>query len=190
MPKVSVYLPDRLAAAVRAYDVPLSAVCQKALEQEVAARTPILSLTPRSRKLLTSAAREAELLGEDFIGTEHILLALLMDTGSLAFQAISELDLVDPIRERVREIIRRSRADGPSNRAIDMEGRLLGYMFYEEDGSSVLLWSDGRPVHLTRDDLGRIVPIDGEGHEFPEIPAASAARLMEASEEDGPEFAD
>jgi post-segregation antitoxin (ccd killing protein) len=35
MPKVNVYLPDNLATAVREAGIPLSAVCQAALEQEV-----------------------------------------------------------------------------------------------------------------------------------------------------------
>jgi len=35
MPKVTIYLPDQLAEAVRDADIPLSAVCQKALDQEV-----------------------------------------------------------------------------------------------------------------------------------------------------------
>jgi post-segregation antitoxin (ccd killing protein) len=35
MPKINVYLPDDLAAAVRAADVPVSAVCQPALVDAV-----------------------------------------------------------------------------------------------------------------------------------------------------------
>ena len=35
MPKINVYLPDDLAAAVRAADVPVSAVCQRALADAV-----------------------------------------------------------------------------------------------------------------------------------------------------------
>jgi post-segregation antitoxin (ccd killing protein) len=31
MPKINVYLPDDLATAVRAANIPVSAVCQKAL---------------------------------------------------------------------------------------------------------------------------------------------------------------
>lgn len=35
MPKVNIYLPDRLAEQVRAHEIPVSQVCQAALEKEV-----------------------------------------------------------------------------------------------------------------------------------------------------------
>jgi hypothetical protein len=38
MPKVNVYLPDPLAESVRRLQIPLSLVCQRALEDEVAKR--------------------------------------------------------------------------------------------------------------------------------------------------------
>ncbi|MFD0891108.1 type II toxin-antitoxin system CcdA family antitoxin, partial [Streptosporangium algeriense] len=41
MPKINVYLPDELAEAVRAAGVPVSAVCQRALEQAVRRITAI-----------------------------------------------------------------------------------------------------------------------------------------------------
>src|ERR687890_296822 len=41
MPKINVYLPDDLAEAVKAAGVPVSAVCQRALEQAVRRVTAI-----------------------------------------------------------------------------------------------------------------------------------------------------
>ena len=38
MPKVNVYLPDQLADGVRRHGIPLSQVCQRALEDEIAKR--------------------------------------------------------------------------------------------------------------------------------------------------------
>ena len=41
MPKINVYLPDELAQAVKEAGVPVSAVCQRALEQAVRRVTAI-----------------------------------------------------------------------------------------------------------------------------------------------------
>src|SRR5258706_2027568 len=41
MPKVNVYLPDALAESVRRLQIPLSTVCQDALEQEVVKRESV-----------------------------------------------------------------------------------------------------------------------------------------------------
>ena len=35
MPKINVYLPEKLAAEVKAAEIPVSAVCQRALERVV-----------------------------------------------------------------------------------------------------------------------------------------------------------
>ena len=50
MPKINVYLPDDLADAVRDTGVPVSAICQRALEQAVRRITAIrqISLTDLS----------------------------------------------------------------------------------------------------------------------------------------------
>jgi post-segregation antitoxin (ccd killing protein) len=41
MPKINVYLPDELAEAVKAAGVPVSAVCQRALEEAVKRMTAL-----------------------------------------------------------------------------------------------------------------------------------------------------
>lgn len=52
-----------------------------------------LPYTPRVRKLLTMAGEEAKSLRHTYIGTEHILLAILRDSDGLAWHALSSAGL-------------------------------------------------------------------------------------------------
>ena len=46
--------------------------------------------TPRTKRLLQSAVRHAAKMGNSYVGTEHILLALISDRGSYAMRFLSE----------------------------------------------------------------------------------------------------
>ena len=63
MPKINVYLPDDLADAVRDAGIPVSAVCQRALEQAVRRVTAIreTALTDLTGAGLTEADLTARL---------------------------------------------------------------------------------------------------------------------------------
>ncbi len=60
--------------------------------------------TPRSKKVLELALREALRLGHSYIGTEHILLGLVRESEGVAARVLSNLG-VDPDKAR-REIVR------------------------------------------------------------------------------------
>src|ERR671927_36589 len=100
--------------------------------------------TPRSKKVLELALREALQLGHNYIGTEHILLGLVRESEGVAARVLSNLG-VDPDKVR-REVVRmlgggrsqRGRgggggagggrggeAKGPKNRQLDQYGRNL-----------------------------------------------------------------
>lgn len=59
------------------------------------------TMTPRSTGVLRMAADRASQLGHDYVGTEHILLAILDDTGGVASSVVVELGVADSIRERL-----------------------------------------------------------------------------------------
>ncbi|GIU88163.1 MAG: hypothetical protein KatS3mg009_2678 [Acidimicrobiia bacterium] len=121
MPKVNVYLPEDLAAAVRDAGVPVSAVCQAALERAVrevtAARAaehppapgsegdggPYSRFTPRAREALARAEAVARGIPHDFVGTEHLLAGILEQGTNLAVRvlAASEIDPGD-VRAELR----------------------------------------------------------------------------------------
>src|SRR3712207_2175165 len=114
-------------------------------EEGTGAQAPF---TPRSKKVLELALREALQLGHNYIGTEHILLGLVRESEGVAARVLSNLD-VDPDKVR-REVVRmlgggrgRSRGGGeaagrgveakrPKTRQLDQDGRNLT-AYAEED---------------------------------------------------------
>jgi ATP-dependent Clp protease ATP-binding subunit ClpC len=113
MPKINVYLPDDLADAVRDSGIPVSPVCQRALEQAVRraqeVRQAILTdltgadltarlqntFTARSITVLTLAIDRARESGAPNVTTGDLLHGLTTETGNLARQVLTAMD-VDP----------------------------------------------------------------------------------------------
>jgi ATP-dependent Clp protease ATP-binding subunit ClpC len=61
--------------------------------------------TDQARRVVVQAQEEARTLGHNYIGTEHILLGLLIEREGLAAQALSTLGIsLDTAREQVAEI--------------------------------------------------------------------------------------
>lgn len=61
-----------------------------------------LPYTPRVRKILSLAGKEAKNLNHSYVGTEHILLGILKDSDSIATQILKNLDIdVDEVREEI-----------------------------------------------------------------------------------------
>jgi ATP-dependent Clp protease ATP-binding subunit ClpC len=109
MPKINVYLADELAAAVRDAQVPVSAICQAALERAVRdvsavrgsdevpaqepAYGPFMRFTPRARSAIACAQSEARERKHGHVGTEHLLLGMLDEGGNLALKVLIALDV-------------------------------------------------------------------------------------------------
>src|SRR5215475_3584021 len=96
MPKINVYLPDDLAEAVRAAGIPVSAVCQRALEGAVRRVTAIRetasgaveldvlaqrlpSFTKRTHELIRLATERATGAGAPGVGTGDLLAAIVAE---------------------------------------------------------------------------------------------------------------
>jgi ATP-dependent Clp protease ATP-binding subunit ClpA/post-segregation antitoxin (ccd killing protein) len=110
MPKINVYLPDDLAAAVRDAQIPVSAVCQAALERAVRDVSALRSsdeapaseetaygafsrFTGRARKSVMLAEGVARAHEHAYVGTEHLLLGVLEEGGNLALKVLRALDV-------------------------------------------------------------------------------------------------
>lgn len=75
-----------------------------------------IPFTPRAKKVLELALREALDLGQNYIGTEHILLGLIRETDGPVARYLRELDLpVEHIREAVLEHMTGKQALGDPN---------------------------------------------------------------------------
>lgn len=120
MPKVSVYLPDDLADAVRDAQVPVSAICQAALERAVREVTAARGadepppegasgvglyarFTPRARHAVLLATEAARGVPHGYVGTEHVLLGILDEGDNMAIRALDELQVDrDELRAEIR----------------------------------------------------------------------------------------
>jgi ATP-dependent Clp protease ATP-binding subunit ClpC len=95
-----------------------------AVRSEIRERVPVREKLPTSveipfsmdvQHILRVAAEEATRLGDNHIGTEHLLLGVLAHSGSLAANLLAERGIqVGPIRER---IIQLTKGAGHSERA-------------------------------------------------------------------------
>jgi ATP-dependent Clp protease ATP-binding subunit ClpC len=108
MPKINVYLPDNLAEAVKDAGVPVSAVCQRALEHAVRRVTaireitagsattlpdpPVVSFTKRAMSMLESARASAGAEGLAEFGTGHVLRQLL-EHGGMGVEVLKALEI-------------------------------------------------------------------------------------------------
>jgi ATP-dependent Clp protease ATP-binding subunit ClpA len=68
-----------------------------------------LKLTPRMQRIVASAEADASARGHDFLGTEHLRIALASDRDGIAGRVLEELGVADEAIARVREIM-----DSPS----------------------------------------------------------------------------
>ncbi|HEX5202445.1 Clp protease N-terminal domain-containing protein [Paractinoplanes rhizophilus] len=110
MPKINVYLPDDLADAVRDAGLPVSSICQRALEQAVRRTTAIRqalldeirpdqltarlpSFTARLVTAVTLAAERAKTAGRPHVTTADLLAGMLAEGGNLALQLLTALDI-------------------------------------------------------------------------------------------------
>ncbi|MDX6357107.1 MAG: hypothetical protein QOH37_161 [Nocardioidaceae bacterium] len=119
-PKINVYLPDELAEQVRAAGIPVSAVCQQALADAVAASGADAppgaagslgddlshSFTKRAYGVLADAEKLAEVAGRP--ATTLDLVAALVESGGLAVVVLESADLepqdlLDELRARATQ---------------------------------------------------------------------------------------
>ena len=66
-----------------------------------------IPFTPRTKKVLELAAREARDLDHDYIGTEHILLGLMRESDGVGAQILNRAGIeFSAVRHQIRELLR------------------------------------------------------------------------------------
>jgi hypothetical protein len=110
VPKINLYLPDDLADAVKEAGVPVSAICQRSLEQAVRrvadvraavagelapedALGRLTQLTQRTRQALTLAIEQVQADGTPALDTGHILGGILSEGTNLALHVLRAVDV-------------------------------------------------------------------------------------------------
>ena len=77
-----------------------------------------IPFTPRARNVLELAQREASSLGHDYIGTEHILLAIVRENEGVAARILLDMDAdSEKVRSQVRRMLPGPSRGGPGQRA-------------------------------------------------------------------------
>ncbi|MFK3981094.1 Clp protease N-terminal domain-containing protein [Micromonospora sp. NPDC050397] len=144
MPKINVYLPDELAEAVKESGVPVSAICQRALEQAVRRVTAIrettlgetdrddptstlTQFTTRARTAINLGVSQAREEGAASLGTGHLLAGLLAEGQNLALQVLRAME-IDPEAVR-RELTRQAPKTPPAEEENDSSGSGGGRRF-------------------------------------------------------------
>src|ERR1700736_264304 len=118
------------AKALESLGISLDAVRQQVEEiigQGQQAPSGHIPFTPRAKKVLELSRREAEQLGHNYIGTEHILLGLIREGGGVAAQVLVKLGAdLNRVRQTVIQWLQGHPAKEPaSTRSAAQELRLL-----------------------------------------------------------------
>lgn len=66
---------------------------EELIGKEKATKTEVAGFTPRTKRVIENAFREARKLGSDYIGTEHILIGIMREGDSVAVRIMLELDV-------------------------------------------------------------------------------------------------
>ncbi|MDQ4142691.1 MAG: Clp protease N-terminal domain-containing protein [Actinomycetota bacterium] len=136
-----------------------------------------VQLTPRATGILEQAAQEASRHGaNDFIGVEHIFLAILREGQSLPALLLNQLGLTERI---VRELENTLGSEGyhqATNWVMRRDGTLIGYMVEAEDGDVIIV-----------DDQG--VPVGEDGTPLPSAPGARKPKPVSFDQHGNPLWA-
>ncbi len=148
--------------------------------EEVA--TGQIPFTPRAKKTLEIANREALSLGHNYIGTEHILLALARANEGVAARVLSAFD-ADPegIRQAVSSLLPASEGGSHASVAMVSSSQLRFAVTPNRELRRVLMAAAGRALTDERsefglDDLLAAIAARGDGQKSKQGEAADAER--------------
>jgi len=121
-----------------------------------------IPFTPRAKKVLELALREALSLGHNYIGTEHILLGLVRESEGVAARVLTDLDAdADRIRQEVMRVLSgpsRRPAKGGAPAAAGAPGSKKGSKVLDQFGRNLTLYAEedkldpvvGRQIEIER----------------------------------------
>ena len=121
------------AKALESLGISLQAVRQQVEEIIGPGQQPLsghFPVTPRANKVLELASREAQQLGHNYVGTEHILLGLIREGEGVAAQILVKLGAdLDRVRQQVIQLLHsypgKDLADSGPRRGKRARARLL-----------------------------------------------------------------
>jgi ATP-dependent Clp protease ATP-binding subunit ClpA len=95
---------ETLADFAKRFNLDLDALAEETLKDRIL-REPVSALRARMRKALLSAWQDARADGRKYIGTEHVVLAILLDNASIPRQVTDRIGATNQIVAALREVV-------------------------------------------------------------------------------------
>jgi ATP-dependent Clp protease ATP-binding subunit ClpC len=115
-----------------------------------------IPFTPRAKKILELALREAQSLGHNYVGTEHILLGLVRENEGVAARILLDFDAdSDKLRNEVIRML--PGPDGPKNSSAAAGARTGDFRLVvrpDRDLQRLLMAAGGRALTNERHEFG------------------------------------
>ncbi|MBO3747502.1 hypothetical protein J5X84_15600 [Streptosporangiaceae bacterium NEAU-GS5] len=143
------------AKALESLGISLERVRQQVEEiigQGISAPSGHIPFTPRAKKVVELSLREALQLGHNYIGTEHILLALIREGEGVAAQVLLTLGTdLNRVRQQVIQLLHSYQGKGP---AVNVPATALSPVPYTEEAADVLAAADAEARMFGHDVTG------------------------------------
>ena len=110
-----------------------------------------IPFTPRAKKVLEMSLREALQLGDNYIGSEHLLLGLLREGQGIGAQVLAERGVtLGAVRERLGDVEREGPPAGSASSVTAELSERVGAGLIQEDPLEGM-------IHLPAEDFARLV---------------------------------
>jgi ATP-dependent Clp protease ATP-binding subunit ClpC len=124
--------------------------------------------TSRVKKVIELSFEEARRMGHDYVGTEHMLLGLMLEGEGIGAHVLQDLGVtLDNVRAEIERLLLLEPKERPAPRSISYEA-----------GQRVLVHDPDRPHRLWE---GRITSVEGKRYQVT-VPGHPSGNLVEAEE--------
>ena len=131
-----------------------------------------IPFTPRAKRVLEMAVQEGKDIGQNYVGTEHILLALIAEEDGVAIRTIEKLGVdIAQLRKKTLDLIKENQEE-LLRPLTDVEKRIL-----DHDGDTTTPTLDEYADNITKEAIeGRLDPVIGRDKEIFEVIKVLARR--------------
>lgn len=120
--------------------------------------------TPRTKRIIQTAIMQASRLGNSYVGTEHILLAILADTDSYAVRFLGEMgvranNLIDSLQNLLGSSDEQPNFSSPEKKQSKGSGSTKTLDKYGRDLTAIAAQGGIDPVIGRKDEIQRVIQI-------------------------------
>ncbi|MFR7819958.1 ATP-dependent Clp protease ATP-binding subunit [Candidatus Pseudoruminococcus sp.] len=120
--------------------------------------------TPRTKRIIQTSIMQASRLGNNYVGTEHILLAILADTDSYAVRFLGEMgvranDLIDNLQNLLGSSDEQGNISSPDKKQSKGSGNTKTLDKYGRDLTAIAAQGGIDPVIGRKDEIQRVIQI-------------------------------